>query len=72
MFYRNTHIQPDVFITEDNTAYGLTVFSQDNSDIDEHPSDYLHVYDMPQQWYLIYNSLMKCFDYLYSVRLCSQ
>ena len=50
MFYRNTHTQPDVFITEDNTAYGLTVFSQDTTDIDDHPSDYLHVYDIPQQW----------------------
>ena len=49
LFYRNTHTQPDVFITEDNTAYGLTVFSQDTTDIDDHPSDYSHVYDIPQQ-----------------------
>ena len=39
---------PDVLTTEDNTAYGLTVFSQDTSVIDP-PSDYLHVYDTPQQ-----------------------
>ena len=50
MFYsKNTHTQQDVFITEDNTAYGLTVFSQDTS-VTAPPSDYLHVYDIPQQW----------------------
>ena len=56
LFHRNTHTQQDVFITDDNTAYGLTVFSQDTSAFDDHPSDYLHVYDIPQQWYLVYNS----------------
>ena len=40
--------QPDVLITEINTAYGLTVFSQDTS-VTDSPSDYLHVYDTPQQ-----------------------
>ena len=49
LLYRNTHTQPDDFTTEDNTAYGLTVFSQDTSAFDDHPSDYLHVYDIPQQ-----------------------
>ena len=40
--------QPDVLTTEDNTAYGLTVFSQDTS-VTDPPSDYIHVYDTPQQ-----------------------
>ena len=40
--------QPDVLTTEDNTAYGLTLFSQDTS-VTDSPSDYLHVYDTPQQ-----------------------
>ena len=56
LFHRNTCTQQDVFITEDNTAYGL---SQDTSAFDNHPSDYLHVYDIPQQWYFIYNSSMN-------------
>ena len=49
LLYRNTHTQPDIFITEADTAYGLTVFSQDTSAFDDHPSDYLHVCDIPQQ-----------------------
>lgn len=35
-------------MTEVNTAYGLTVFSQDTS-VTDPPSDYLCVYDIPQQ-----------------------
>ena len=44
-----TCTQQDVFTTEDNTPYGLTVFSQDTTDIDDHHFDYLHVYDISQQ-----------------------
>ena len=34
--------------TEDNKAYILTVLSQDTS-VTDPPSDYLHIYDIPQQ-----------------------
>ena len=44
-----TRTQQDVFITKDNTPYGLTVFSQDTTDIDNHPFDYLHDYGISQQ-----------------------
>ena len=48
LVFRSIPNQPDVLTTEDNTAYGLTVFSQDTS-VTDPPSDYIHVYDTPQQ-----------------------
>ena len=48
LIIRSIPKQQDVFVTEVNTAYGLTVFSQ-NTSVNDPPSDYLRVYDTPQQ-----------------------